>query len=234
MTVPNPPTPGSPSPRGRARLVQQGEKEVLSGLQEVDVRLAMTRGLAEYIQDLRIDVPGGRRVRFRSVHEEYAEPEEPADMPAAAVLLSGPGTYEARSLTPGLDPKERLPQPDGRYLVVPADYVQDVTVECWTNDPAERSAAVMMLERAFLPHAWRYGFSLELPYYFSNRVTYSLKDLTIRDDADNSQRRIRVAVFTLAARAPLIVPFSFPDARPRFELASVGTGEDVLLTLEVT
>lgn len=221
-------------PRGRARLVQKGELEVMSGVQEVDVRLAITRGLAEYIQDLRIDVPGGRRVKLREVHEEYAEVEDPARMPGAAVTLSGPGEYEARSLTPGVDPKERLPQPDGRYLVVPCDYVQDVSLEVWTNDPAERSACTMMLERAFLPHAWRYGFSLELPYYFQTRATYSLKDLTIRDDPSSAQQRIRVAVFTLAARAPVIIPTSFPDARPLFELASVGDGPDVLLTLEVT
>lgn len=233
MTIPNPPAPGAASPRGRARLVGRGEPEVVGGTQEVDVRLAITRGLAEYIQDLRIDVPGGRRVKLREVHEEYGEVEYPARMPAAAVLLSGPGSYEARSLSPGLDPRERVPAPDGRYLVVPCDYVQDVSVEVWTNDPAERSAAVMMLERAFLPHAWRYGFTLELPYYFQNRATYALKDLSIRDDSSSAQQRIRVAAFTLNARAPLIVPTSFPDARPLFELQSVGDGADVLLTTAV-
>jgi hypothetical protein len=116
--------------------------------------------------------------------------------------------------------------------VVPCDYVQDVQVEVWANDPAERSAVVMMLERAFLPQAWRYGFTLELPYYFHGRATYALKDLTIRDDATTSQQRLRAAVFTLAARAPMIVPMHFPDARPRFELASVGEGADVLLIPE--
>ena len=235
MTVPNQAAQGAlQTTAKRARLVRQGEKEVVGGYQEVDARLALTRALAEYIQDLQVDAPDGRRLRFKAVHEEYAEPEEQLSFPSATVLLVGSGQYEARSLTPSLDPKERLPMPDGRYLVVPCDYVQDVAVEIWTDDVMARSQLIAMLERAFNPQFHRFGFVLEMPYYFNTRAVYALKELSVRDDADNAQRRIRIASFTLSAQVPLITLFTFPDARPSFDLQSVGSGSEVLLTASVT
>ena len=235
MTVPNSAATGAVGqPPGRARLVQQFDKEVVAGYQEVDARLALTRGLAEYIQDMQADAPDGRRLRFRAVHEEYAEPEEQLKFPVATVLLSGEGQYEARGLTPALNPKERLPMPDGRYLVVPCDFVQDVNVEIWTDDVMARSQLIAMLERAFNPNFYRYGFVLELPYYFTARAVYAMKSLSVRDDADNSQRRIRIASFTLSAQVPLISLFTFPDARPSFDLQSVGPGSEVLLSPAAT
>lgn len=235
MTVPNQAAPGAQRPpAGRASLVKQGQLEVIGGVQEVDARLAITRGLAEYLEDLQGDAPGGRRLRFKAVHEEYAEPEEQLQFPSAVVLLVGDGQYQQRGLTPALDPRERLPQPDGRYLVVPADYVQDVSVEVWTDDVVARSQFVCMLERAFHPQAHRSGFVLELPYYFTTRATYLLKSLSIRDSSDESQRRVRVAAFTLQAQIPIITLFTFPDARPSFDLQSVGPGAEVLLSTSAT
>jgi hypothetical protein len=235
MTVPNPAAAGAARPPiGRATLVKQGQREVIGGVQEVDARLAITRGLAEYIEDLQIDQPEGRRLRFKAVHEEYAEPEEQLQFPSAVVLLVGDGQYQQRGLTPALDPAERLPMPDGRYLVVPCDYVQDVSVEVWTDDVMARSQLVQLLERAFHPQFHRSGFVLELPYYFTTRATYLLKGLSIRDSADDAQRRVRVAAFTLQAQIPLITLFTFPDARPSFDLQSVGPGAEVLLSTSTT
>jgi hypothetical protein len=124
--------------------------------------------------------------------------------------------------------------PDGRYLVVPCDFKQDVSVEIWTDDVMARSQLIVMLERAFNPQFHRFGFALELPYYFTTRAVYALKELSVRDDADNAQRRIRIASFTLSAQIPLITLFSFPDARPSFDLQSVGSGAEVLLNTQVT
>ena len=237
MSAVSPPATGAQTaPTGRTRLVGSvnDKQPPFSGNQETDARLALLRGLAEYIQPLTAQAVGGRKVQFKDVYEEAAEPEEHATYPAVALTLQGDGVYEARSLSPTLDPAERIPAPDGRYLLVMADYVQDVSVECWANDPEERSAIVMMLERAFNPNSNRYGFVLEFPHYFNARGTYSMQRLRIADDPDTTARRFRIATFTLNCRVPLISLFSFPDAKPSFVLQSVGTGADVLVNLTVS
>lgn len=230
MTVPNPPGAGSyVGPPGKTRLITKpvGDPHVDGGVQEADVRLALTRGLAEYMEQLSYAPLGGRPLRFKAVHEEWAEPEENAAYPAASITLAGAGTYEPRSLTPVLNPKQRLPPPDGRYLVIPAEYSASISVEVWATDPEERSGLIQMLEIAFNPVHWRYGFVLELPHYFNVRATYTLQEMSIPDDSEDALRRYRRVVFTLRAQAPLITLFSFPDARPMFELAALGADVDV-------
>lgn len=233
MTQPNPPAVGTTQrPRGATRLItDQSTVHVDNGVQDTDVRLGVQRGLAEYIERLSYDALGGRKVRFAAVHEEWAEPEEGAAYPSAVVLLRGPGIYAPRSFTPVLNPQQRLPPPDGRYLVIPAEFTQDLTVEIWATDPMERTALVQMCETAFNPVYWRYGFVLELPHYFNVRATYTLKDVTIPDSEDDALRRYRRAIFTLTAEAPLVTLFSFPDARPLFELRAVGP--DVIVETDV-
>jgi hypothetical protein len=226
VTPENPPTPAA----DEARLISvSGDRDphIDNGVQEVDVRLALQRGLAQYLRRLSLNALGGRRVRLRRVREEWSEPEENAEYPSAAVTLSGPGTYAPRALTPALNPKQRLPPPDNRYLIIPSEFNSNLAVEVWTTDPEERTALVQMLEAAFNPVPWRSGFVLELPFYFNVRATYVLKELSIPDDADDALRRYRRAIFTLDASAPLVTLFSFPNARPRFDLQAVGTDIDV-------
>ncbi len=201
---------------------------------ETDTRLAITRGIAEYLEDVSIVAFGGRKVRFKAVHEEFAEPEETATYPAARVAPGGQGVYEARSLTPVLDPACRLPAPDGRYLLVPADFVQPLLVEGWTNDPEERTALIQALEAALFPNAQTASFNLILPHYYNVPATCALTGLTIEDDGDASKKRFRNFTFSLTARVPLVRLVTFPDGRPSFDLQAVGTGADVLVTLEVT
>jgi hypothetical protein len=236
VTSPLVPAVGTDSPpNGRAFLVNQRTPPIVhNGVQECDARLALCRGLAEYISDLAYEAQGGRKVKFKQVTEEWAEPEETAAYPSARVGLKGPGVYEARSLTPSLDVKERVPMPDGRYLIVPCDFVTDLGVEIWANDPEERSALISALERAFLPNSYKFGFDLQLPYYFNCRATYAMKELAIDDDGDLSMKRLRIATITLSARVAFITLFSFPDARPSFDLQAVGDGADVLVNLVVT
>lgn len=235
MTIPLVPAVGaSDPPNGRAFLVTPRTPPIVHNAnQECDARLAICRGLAEYIADLKFNADGGRLVKFQQVHEEFAEPEEQAKYPAAKIGLRGPGVYEARSLTPSIDPSERVPQPDGRYLIVPCDFVTSIGVEVWANDPEERSAMICALERAFVPNFNKFGFDLQLPYYFNSRATYAMQELAVDDDGEVAMKRLRIATFTLQARVPFITLFSFPDARPSFELQSVGDGADVLVNLEV-
>jgi hypothetical protein len=235
VTVPNPPAGGGLPPQARTTLLTDVRvPEVFTANQETDTRLALTRGLAEYLEPLSIDAVGGRRVRFKAVHEEYAEPEEKAAYPSLACTLAGEGKYEARSLSPVLDVKERLPQPDGRYLIVHCDFVQSISLEAWCTDPAERSAVAIAVERALNPLPSRYGFVLQLPHYFNARAVYSLQSVSYRDDADAASRRLRVAAFTLTATVPYISLFSFPDAKPSFILDTVSDAADVVLTITVS
>lgn len=234
MTIPNPPAQASypPGPPGRTRLITAPTTpHIDSGVQETDARLALTRGLAEYLEQLRYAAVGGRVVRFKAVHEEWAEPEENAAYPSAAVYLQGSGAYEPRALTPALNPEQRLPPPDGRYLIIPAEYSVDVAVELWATDPEERTALIQMLEAAFNPVPWRFGFVLELPHYFNVRSTFTLSGMSIPDDGEDAIRRYRRALFTLHAQVPLITLFSFPDAKPMFDLQAVGTDISVVEAL---
>lgn len=234
--VTNPAIDANAPPRGKTRLVRAtGDKQgVFTANQETDVRVAITRALAEYLAPMAGDAPGGRHVRFKAVFEEFAEPEERAAYPSIALTLQGQGVYEPRNLAPNLDPKERIPPPDGRYLIVFSDFVQDVSVEVWATSPEDRMAVTSLLERVFNPWPTQYGFSLEMPHYFNARATYSMNALAIDDEATRAGRRVRVATFKLNCRAPLISLFSFPDARPSFDLQTVGDGLDVVVNLEVS
>lgn len=235
MTIPLVPAVGTDQPpNGRAFLVNSRTPPIVhNGVQECDARLAICRALAEYIADLKFNAVGGRQVKFKQVHEEFAEPEEQANYPAAKIALRGPGVYEARNLSPAIDPSERIPMPDGRYLIVPCDFVASIGVELWTTDPEERSAMICALERAFVPNFNKFGFDLQVPYYFNSRITYAMQELAVDDDGDVAMKRLRIATFTLNARVPFVTLFSFPDARPVFDLQAVGDGADVLVNLEV-
>ncbi len=236
MTIPNPPAPGATiGPLGRTTLVQPNSvPPKMTADQETDARMALTRGIAEYLEPLESSTFGGGRIRFKAVHDEYSEPEENAKYPSIAVTLQGPGEYAPSAMSPALDPKCRLPEPDGRYAISHAELVQDISVECWCTSPEERIAACIMLERAFNPLPSRYGFQLQLPHYFNTRGTYALKSLSIQDDADQDIRRFRVASFTLTARIPIIALFTFPDAKPSLDLQGASPSLDVLFTIEVT
>lgn len=235
-TVVAPATGALISPVGLTRLVgSTGDKQpAFTANQETDARGALTRGLAEYIAPLSGVAFGGRKVRFKNVYDEFSEPEDHAEYPSVVITLQGPGVYEARTLAPTLDPLERIPPPDGRYLMVFADFVQDVSVECWCNSPEERMSVTALLERSFNPWPNKYGFNLEFPHYFNVRGSYSMTNLLISDTGDDANRRIRIAAFTLSCRVPLVSLFSFPDARPSFDLQAAGSDPDMLFKIAVS
>lgn len=232
MTTPAPQT--YIPPQGRSRLLTTASVPTrFTANVEVDARTALTRGLAEYIEQLSFTAAGGRALRFKRVLDGYAEPEQLVSYPSCIVMTTGAAQYEARSFTPTMDYSCRLPPPDGRYLVVSSDYVQDLTVQLWATDPAERQGFVQMLELALNPVLYRYGFVLELPFYFNQRAVYELKDLSYEDSEDDSVKRYRKASFTLKGTVPLTRLVSAPDAKPAFDLRAVGSGALVLLTVEV-
>lgn len=206
-------------PQGATRLLlDPTEKEAFTQVRETDCRTAMTRGLKEYMEQLRSSALGGREVAFKSVLQTWAEPEKPARYPSAIVYGSTDGTYDASRFTPGVNAAHRIAPPDGRYLMQLAEYVSDLTVELWCTDPNERVNLSMLLEDAFNPTDWMYGFRLCLPHYFSARATFEMKSLAYADTEEEAKRRYRRAVFTLEGRVPLIKLVGIPPARPESRL----------------
>lgn len=231
MTVPNPTATGAraPGPPGKTRLIKvpSGDKHIDTGNQECDIRLALSRGLAEYLEQLIYRAQGGQRRVFATVHDEWAEPEENAQFPTAVVYPRQVGTYEGRALTPAVNPRQRLPPPDGRYLVIPSEFSVDLLVEVWANDPEQRTDLLIMLEQALNPVYWRSGFVLELPHYFNVRATYVVTTLEIPDSPDKALQRFRVAGVTVRAQGPVVVLYTFPDFKPQFDLRAIGPNVDV-------
>lgn len=189
---------------------------------DTDTRTAVTRGVAEYISDVVVEADDGRQVRFRRVFDSWSEPEEGALYPSAIAYTTNNGIYDASKFTPTVNPKCRIPAPDGRYLISPAEYVVDVVVEVWATDPIERRLLVMALEDAFNPFTGQYGFTLQLPHYHNVRSTFEPMQMGYMDSEAAAIRRDRRAVFVLSARVPLIRLASFPGAKPRVNVAAVG------------
>lgn len=187
----------------------------LTSNRETDCRTALTRGVADYLRSMSIDMPRGRQLAFKKVLNTWAEPESPAEYPSAIVYSTGQGTYDASRFTPGVSNRCKLPEPDGRYFVELADFVLDLTVELWTTDPNERVGLVKMVEDAFNPVDFMYGFRMDLPHYYGARASYEMKALSYVESEDDSARRYRRAMFTLGGRVPLIKLVEFPTAKPK-------------------
>jgi hypothetical protein len=214
--------------QGRTTLQTNArEPIVLSGRRETNVRDALTRGVAEYIEQLEFEAIGGRKVRFKKTMEQWAEPEELAKYPACALYTKGAATYDSSRFTPNLG----VAVPGFGFVSSSCDFVQDIAVELWATDIPERSALVMMLEDAFNPVSWMYGFRLNLPHYYNQRAVFTMKDCAYDDNEENAMRRYRKATFTLGAVVPLTKMVSAPLAKPRFTLAAIDTDVDVVVNL---
>ena len=189
---------------------------------ETDSRTALTRGVAEYLSDLVVQSPDGRELRFQDVFSGWAEPEETAQFPSAIAYTTSNGVYEAKALSPSVAPGCKIPDPDGRYLVSPSEYVVDVIVEVWATDPEERMILVGALEDAFNPFTGQYGFTLGLPHYHNVRASFEPTQMGYIDSEVAAMQRERRATFVLNGRVPVIKLFSIPGAKPRVDVVAVG------------
>lgn len=182
-----------PPQRGTQLVLRADLKQVLTDLRETDVRTALTRGLVEYLETLSIDWVGGRRSRFISVLQVWAEPEAVAAWPSAVVYAEGPGQYEDAVLSP----KTIAVPNSNRVLREISEVKLDITVEVWASDPVERMALSAMLEDAFNPHEWMTGLRLRLPHYHNSHATYEVTAMSYEDSSDGAQKRWRKAIFNL-------------------------------------
>jgi len=216
-----------PAPPGppRTRLVAPGDPQpVHTALRATDTRTALTRGLAEYVAGISGEAEDGRPLRFQAVFENWARPEDQAEYPSAIAYTTAPGIYDSSRFTSFPSQSQQIPEPDGRYVVTPADYAAAVTLEVWSTDDEERMGLVALLEDALNPFVGqgRYGLALELPHYHNVRASYELASMGYTDSESDAIAGTRKAVFTLDAVVPVVRLVSFPGATLRHKLAEIG------------
>lgn len=179
----------------RTRLITKPvDPQVLTNLRETDVQTALTRGLAEYLQDLVIVMQGGREFRFARVFDKYPDAEDSAEYPAAIVYSGQAGTYDASQFTP-----RTFDVASGITVRAISEFSIGLTVEVWANDTDERIAFAALMEDALNPVDWMYGLRLELPHYYGTRATYELTGITYLDSPEDLQRRWVKAAFAIQA-----------------------------------
>lgn len=217
--VPSPP----PPPEGGTRLIMQsGDLQKYTPWRQTDVRTAITRGLKEYLEQLKTSeeiktsITGGTDQMFKTVKQTWAEPEVMAQYPSACVYAPSQGNYDDSALASSVFAFSK-----GNYLKKWAEYELDVIVDVYTNDPMSRMAITGMLEEAFNPTDFMAGFILELPHYFNARAIFELQTSQYIDDMDSAQKRLRRVQFQLFAvlevlqfrgEIPFITPLVDSDA----------------------
>jgi len=213
-------SPGAPDetlpPLGPTRLITQpGTPHRFNVQQEADARTALCRGMKEYIEQLSFDMLG-RTVAFKQVFQTWADSEDIADYPSAAVNGSAPGKYNDTPKFSAELPNPTEGIPGTRDFIISAcEYVLDMTLSVWATDNTERSALVAMLEQALNPVDWRYGLLLELPFYFNQRATYELLEGGYVDDEPDALRRRRLARYTIRGSVPVTRVEKLPRAKIR-------------------
>lgn len=209
----------------RARLISDPTTPMIYTAQRsVDSRTAVTRGLAEYLEDsIFVNAEGGRQIHFKKVYDHWAEWEDNATFPSACIYATSPGIYDASRFTPGVDHKERIAEPDGRYVVALADLAIDLNLEIWCTDVHERMELVNACEVGLNPLDHMYGINLELPYYYNMRCIYELKSILYIDSEEEAKRRHRKALMIVSAQLPIVRLKSLPLAKPKADMIIVDT-----------
>lgn len=192
------------SPPGGTRLItDQGDQPKVTLVHQTDVRTALARGLAEYLKTVQTQMEG-RSLRFKDVFFTWAEPEDPGQYPSAIVWANDPGDYDSERFTPGLGSADKVPGTPDHYLMQPCEFVQLLYVEVWATGRQERMALTAMLEDAFFPVSWMYGFRLDLPHYYGMRGVYEPLNMNYLDNAEDARRRFRKVGISILARAPVV------------------------------
>lgn len=200
-----------PPPPGQARLITQpDDREVLTARYEVDARTALTRSLKEYLEQLFIVDGAGGEHRLKQVVEVWAEPEDMAVLPSAAIYGAARGAWDSSQFTPGINPDLRIAAPDNRWVVKTCEYVQDLVIDLWAAEPPVRSILASMIEKNLSPVEWMYGMRLEVPYYHGARATFEPRYADYVDTEVQSAQRKRRAQLVVTGRIPVIRVVGLP------------------------
>lgn len=186
---------------------------------ETDARSALTRGLREYIEQLVTSDFSGREIRFIRTYADWAEGEEIAEFPACIIHSFTEAAYDHSSFTP-----KTTRIASGYAYWTPSQVVLDLRVEAIATDNKERRQLTALLEDAFNPVGWMYGFRLDLPHYHNQRASFELNTNIYVDDEDSARQRERSVGLALTGRVPLIrvidsqgQPVQIPLAEYRFD-----------------
>lgn len=216
-------------PQGATKLVTDPNlPPAYTANRETDVRTAVCRGLKEYTEQLTANGFGGRMVQFKKVHANWAQPDDKATYPSAAIWSEEMGKYDAHAFTPTLNPAYRLASPDHRWLVKMSEFEVELIYEVWANDNVMREELCAMLESAFAPVDFMFGFRLQLPHYFNERATYEPLAMQYMDDEESAMRRWRLARFHLRVNASVLRLANIPVAIPKTNVKTVSTAPLVL------
>jgi hypothetical protein len=198
-------------------IVRPDDAQRITARRSTDVRTALTRGLAEYLESLSIEWAGGRLLKFKSVYEVWAQPEDMSAYPSAMVSTPTDLNYLADPDAP-LNPSPPSLQrfEDGRRWSIVGEAEADVTAELWATDPKELTGLIAMMEDGLMPVDWMSGARLELPHYHGVRARFLMSNVTYDDQETNVARRYRKAQVTCHASVPRVRVYpALPNAQPR-------------------
>ncbi len=205
-----------PPPVGETRLITRHEPgPALTSNRETDAITALKRGLKEYLEQVYVDVAGAR-VRFLAVYDVWAEQEDVATFPSAAVLISGEASYDASSFTPSISASTKTA--DGQYLTKYSEATVTLGVEMHCSSPEERIAVSMMLEDALNPVDWMYGFRLLLPHYYNQIAVFEPTMTRMEDNAGDAGRGFRPGSVSVSARVSVLRARVLPGLIPSVRL----------------
>lgn len=198
-------------------ILDPTERRVASPLGVTDATQAVTRGIAEYVASLSLFA--GEPPVFIKCFDEWATVDDEADYPSfAAYANDAEGTYEAASMSSQVNQHR---YPNGTYETSSASLSIDVKCEIWANDPQERAALIALLEQAFSPVDWMYGFRLALPHYFNQRATFEPMKIVRLGGTQEAMQRYANARMTVRACVPVTRVLPFAQGQPKVR-ATVG------------
>jgi hypothetical protein len=152
------------------------------------------------------------------VLEQWAESDDTMLLPSAVVQARDEAVYEAAGFTPRIfdAPLPGLSASGlSSYLVKYSELMVPLVIEIHTSSPEERSQVSMMLEDVLNPVEWMYGFKLDLPHYFNQRVVYEPVKTQQLDSEDNARRRWRPGTIFLTGQISLVRVRSLPKFTPQ-------------------
>lgn len=206
---------GVSTPGGGTLITSPTTKQLITTRRDVDARTALAKGLMDYIRGREL-VVNGRAVTFRKLFSTYAEQEDEAVYPSAAITTDGPGTYDAAKFNAGINKGDAIPDVPEAYLLTSTDLVQNMTLEVWATSNAERAAVMLLLEEVLFPVEWMYGMRIAVPYYYGLHAEYLPLDSIYLDSAEDAKKRFRKVEITIEARIPIArVVTGIPTAHGR-------------------
>jgi len=177
---------------------------------ETDCRTALVRGLKEYLEQATFSDPAlSQRLKLAKVLARWAEPEDTAKFPSAAVYTQEAGIYDDDDFT-----SEPIELEDDYVIRLCSELVQPVILDVYCTDDPQRMSFAMMLEDLFEPVDWMSGFRLMLPHYFGIHAEYLKLSIDYVDNEENAQKRWRLAQFQLEARVSQV---RFIGKVPKFQ-----------------